>query len=460
MPSTFEDIAHATASADHLSKQHSHQPFDVEAIALAYLAGMKRINANGVTGPPLVGRSSSAAAATNARGQSEDNIFAESFADDKVIAQTIVKGRGGGQTVREALEALHGVKNRSAQWWKDYYMEYSESINDLVARTAKYAQAASAPAPASLSAAVQGLEPFNVTTSAVISEPTLAKHHRDSHRRDIPAQRTEGSGTCDKLDVDDSVSGTGVPSMANEKLSASAPSLYLSLDIPSRPPTPPTKVEKTGPGNKFTEDDKEFFVKLILWELSRDSSLTRSKLMRLAAEKTPHHPYGSWTKFCSKGEPRLQLDYVLAAAQAGKLRRTRSTVPHQIKVEGSEHPRSTEDRKPPVSEKDKKPAPRSFAPQPMGSSGQAGSMAWKDQKMEIHPQTRTWQASKSTYVIAPHKGMNALPKPSTRSSQYGPNIGGPKATSSKSRLSSEVIDISTDEEDVVLEVKKRRRTRK
>lgn len=47
---------------------------------------------------------------------------------------------------------------------------------------------------------------------------------------------------------------------------------------PSRSPTPPTVVIAGARGNKFTEEDKEYFTNFILWQLKCDPSLTRAEL--------------------------------------------------------------------------------------------------------------------------------------------------------------------------------------
>ena len=54
---------------------------------------------------------------------------------------------------------------------------------------------------------------------------------------------------------------------------------------PSRSPTPPTRVEAGGRGNKYTEEDKDYFIKFIQWRLKKDPTLEKDQLCALTAEK-------------------------------------------------------------------------------------------------------------------------------------------------------------------------------
>jgi len=54
---------------------------------------------------------------------------------------------------------------------------------------------------------------------------------------------------------------------------------------PSRSPSPPTNIVPQGRGNKYTPEDREFFIKFIGWRLKQDSSLNRNDLCNLLAEK-------------------------------------------------------------------------------------------------------------------------------------------------------------------------------
>lgn len=78
-------------------------------------------------------------------------------------------------------------------------------------------------------------------------------------------------------------------------ITAHEPTLNLKLlppqadiklpDPPSRSPTPPTKVVRGANGNRYTQEDKSFFIKFILWELQKDPNLTKHELCAKLAEK-------------------------------------------------------------------------------------------------------------------------------------------------------------------------------
>ncbi|KAF8898901.1 hypothetical protein BD779DRAFT_1795470 [Infundibulicybe gibba] len=83
---------------------------------------------------------------------------------------------------------------------------------------------------------------------------------------------------------------------------------------PSRSPSPPTIIiPHNGRGNKYTPEDRDFFLKFISWRLKCDSTLTRNDLCAQLAEKAPHHSAQSWASHWSN---RHDLpDKILAAAQ-------------------------------------------------------------------------------------------------------------------------------------------------
>lgn len=100
-------------------------------------------------------------------------------------------------------------------------------------------------------------------------------------------------------------------------------------DPPSRSPSPPTKVIPQGRGNKYTEEDRHFFLKFISWRLKQDPSLTRIDLCNMLAEKVccvwvslriysrvfqaPHHTAQSWASHWSNRHD--VPDKILAAAR-------------------------------------------------------------------------------------------------------------------------------------------------
>jgi hypothetical protein len=65
-----------------------------------------------------------------------------------------------------------------------------------------------------------------------------------------------------------------------------APNAELKVpEPPSRSPSPPTSIIPQGRGNKYTPEDREFFLKFISWRLKCDSTLNRNDLCAQLAEK-------------------------------------------------------------------------------------------------------------------------------------------------------------------------------
>lgn len=65
-----------------------------------------------------------------------------------------------------------------------------------------------------------------------------------------------------------------------------APNADIKIpDPPSRSPSPPTNIIPQGRGNKYTQEDRDFFVKFVGWRLKQDSSLSRQEICDLLAKK-------------------------------------------------------------------------------------------------------------------------------------------------------------------------------
>ena len=56
-------------------------------------------------------------------------------------------------------------------------------------------------------------------------------------------------------------------------------------DPPSRSPTPPSRIVPGANGNRYTDEDKEYFIKFISWRLKQEPTLTKNELCELLAEK-------------------------------------------------------------------------------------------------------------------------------------------------------------------------------
>ncbi|KAJ7505042.1 hypothetical protein B0H11DRAFT_1680961, partial [Mycena galericulata] len=199
--------------------------------------------------------------------------------DEPILVKALASRRLNGETYKEALNQLHGVSGHSASLWKDYYLDNTDRL-DLAA------------APS---------QPFRKTTKkpiykAVYSpDPDTPPPPQPRQQRNLqPAQssRTKSSGgyrrTINSLT-------TYLP-VYTERLPPPNTELRIP-EPPSRSPSPPTEVvPHNRGGNKFTSNDKAFFIKFLLWQLKGDPTLLRHELIDLLA---PHHNATSWGSYWS-----------------------------------------------------------------------------------------------------------------------------------------------------------------
>ncbi|KAG0696028.1 hypothetical protein DFH29DRAFT_952859 [Suillus ampliporus] len=226
--------------------------------------------------------------------------------DDSILAQALFNSKQSGRTYRQALEGLHGVNNHASNLWKDYYLDHHDRFDVLVARLAEKIQP---------SKAVK--KPFASTpasTSATLSASPQRDRERESRKRQpsptppLRQSRPPKRSTPTTITTTPSL-GYRPPKRPRATLnSLSAPLLPTNLppklmplqaDItlpppPSRSPTPPTRIEPGTNGNRYTEEDRAYFLTFISWRLSQDASLTKKELCAMLHEKAPHHSAPSW----------------------------------------------------------------------------------------------------------------------------------------------------------------------
>ncbi|KAF5384980.1 hypothetical protein D9615_001395 [Tricholomella constricta] len=219
-------------------------------------------------------------------------------ADEKILLQALVESRSRRATYKDALNALHGKNGHSASLWKDYYLDHKDRLDETISvylNPPKVAlQAIKKPSP-----------------SAYKTEPSPAAPSRGSAKRQTPSDHrplqpaTGGRSTINSLTAPAPVFGDRLP----------PPNADIQIpEPPSRSPTPPTIViPHRGRGNKYTPEDREFFLKFIAWRLKGDPTLTRNDLCAMLAEKAPHHTSQSWASYWSNRHD--VPDKILAAAK-------------------------------------------------------------------------------------------------------------------------------------------------
>ncbi|KIK07449.1 hypothetical protein K443DRAFT_673364 [Laccaria amethystina LaAM-08-1] len=245
-------------------------------------------------------------------------------ADESSLVKTLLSSKRKGETYKEALNSLHGKNGHSASLWKDYYLDHKDRLDAWIAMCMQKEKSQVAmpqeahrphvelfrssikttkkPSPASFK-----LEQSpGVSSSASVSVP--AKQPRHSEHSTPPIQLPQPSGsrrsTINSLTAPTAVFGGRLP----------APNSEIRIpDPPSRSPSPPTIVIPKGRGNKYTQEDRDFFIRFVGWRLKGDPSLTRNDICNLLAEKAPHHSAQSWASHWSNNHDIP--DKILAAAK-------------------------------------------------------------------------------------------------------------------------------------------------
>ncbi|RXW19522.1 hypothetical protein EST38_g6325 [Candolleomyces aberdarensis] len=249
-------------------------------------------------------------------------------ADEPLLVQQIMNGLPRGETYKEILNSLHGKNGHSASLWKDYYLDHKTRIDSWVNMCMQKEK----PPQISLKQEERGPIPS-------IKKPTIKKPSPRSFKTEhspvpisltpsiVPAKRPHSNVPTPKEQRSTpavSLAPAGGSKRATiNSLTAPAPVFDSRLppphadikipDPPSRSPTPPTRVIPQGRGNKYTPEDREFFIKFIQRALQKNPDLTRNELCEMVAERAPHHTAQSWASHWSINHDLP--DKILAAAR-------------------------------------------------------------------------------------------------------------------------------------------------
>ena len=211
-------------------------------------------------------------------------------ADEKFLLQALIDSRNKKETYKDALNGLHGVSNlviphysrvlpslqkngHSASLWKDYYLEHKDRLDDWIHIHLNPPRASSQtvkkPSPAT----------FKIENSPA-SPPR--NHSKQPKRVEQSAQSSKGRrSTINSLTAPEPVYDDRLP----------APNAELRIpEPPLHSPSPPARIVPQGRGNKYTPEDREFFLKFISWRLKCDPTLNRNDLCAQLAEKVGCFP--------------------------------------------------------------------------------------------------------------------------------------------------------------------------
>ncbi|KAG5715650.1 hypothetical protein E4T56_gene488 [Termitomyces sp. T112] len=217
--------------------------------------------------------------------------------EENIILQALVESKNRRESYKDALNSLHGRNGHTSSQWKDYYLDHKDRLDDTIFVYLN------PPKDALQAIKKPSLSAYKVEPSPARSLPPKPKR-QDSVQR-APPPTTGKRNTINSLTAPAPVFGDRLP----------PPNADIQIpDPPSRSPSPPTVViPHRGRGNKYTPEDRDFFLKFISWRLKGDPSLTRNDLCAMLAEKAPHHTAQSWASYWSNKHD--VPDKILAAAK-------------------------------------------------------------------------------------------------------------------------------------------------
>ncbi|OCH96044.1 hypothetical protein OBBRIDRAFT_883324 [Obba rivulosa] len=255
--------------------------------------------------------------------------------DERHLIQSLVDAENNKKTYLQALEDLHGVNNHSAAAWKDYYLANHKRLNELVATALIQPRHAIASWSVSSTRRVQdyrgsassGSSPSSSSTQDVkpARRCELPRSIPPPHQKLLPERSAKPSTQrARKLPTKiPKQKGPSAPAMTENKRK-NPPFEHVSLypnfeetripDIPPRTPSPPTRIEKRGRGNRFTEEDHEYFIAFLQRRLLEHPGLTRDEICEMLGEKVPHHTAAAWLSYWVRNH--TLPDKIIAAAHA------------------------------------------------------------------------------------------------------------------------------------------------
>ncbi|KAJ7076561.1 hypothetical protein B0H15DRAFT_863710 [Mycena belliarum] len=211
--------------------------------------------------------------------------------DEPMLLNALVESRSKGETYKEALNRLHGTAGHSASLWKDYYLDHRDRLDSAIRAygvpPGPHVKTAKKPLAATFKAESSPL------SSGALSSPAPSSRSRRPSQQTASSREPSGGRrrTINSL--------TAHIPVYNEHLPPPNTELRIP-DPPSRSPSPPTQViPHNRGGNKFTPDDRAYFIKFISWRMKGDPTLLRHELCELLAEKAPHHTAQSWASYWS-----------------------------------------------------------------------------------------------------------------------------------------------------------------
>jgi hypothetical protein len=175
------------------------------------------------------------------------------------------------------------VNNHAANLWKDYYLDHKPRIDRLVEKHGESSDKSSSrlsvkKPPLDIQPPVNQPPKHRQGTPSTASSRARSKPGASSQK--LKLQKTSGTRrkTINSLTTHTAAYGSSMP----------APNAEVRVpDPPSRSPTPPTRVIPSAHGNRYTDEDKQYFIKFISWRLKSDPTLIKAELCEQLARKVP-----------------------------------------------------------------------------------------------------------------------------------------------------------------------------
>ena len=218
--------------------------------------------------------------------------------DDELLAKALHDTKKNGLTYRRAIENLHGVRtsclphkamsfkdsslkliksqinNHAANLWKDYYLDHKPRIDRLVS---SLGDASSEPAKPPVRPPYTTIKPGGEMKK--LDSPATSSSHtkrRNSLPKPKPAKAPPKRRTFNSITAPSPTYDSSMP----------APNAEVQVpDPPSRSPTPPSRIVPGANGNRYTDEDKEYFIKFISWRLKLEPTLTKQELCEQLSQK-------------------------------------------------------------------------------------------------------------------------------------------------------------------------------
>ena len=191
------------------------------------------------------------------------------------------------------------VGGHSALLWKDYYLDHKDRIDAWIAmclqkdndkspvpRDDMSKSASSERGQRAISSGTAKKPFFKDESSSSLSArigisapPVKLPKKLNQSTPPLPIEQPSNSrrSTINSLTAPAPVFGNRLP----------APNAEIKIpDPPSRSPSPPTNIiPHRGRGNKYTQEDRDFFIKFVGWRLKQDPTLSRQDICDLLSQK-------------------------------------------------------------------------------------------------------------------------------------------------------------------------------